>query len=203
MNIEIILQRHGESLGNAKKMYLGSTDLGLSEKGFFQAESAACAIENVRLDAVYSSDLKRAYNTALPHARLRGLEVVCVPGMRELFIGDWEGMTIYELVEKYGELFSVGWQQNFGTFKAPNGESVPELADRIFDTVFKIAQKHLDGERLLIVTHAAAIRSFWGKISDIDPAALANTVPFPTNASFTRVVYNGERLIPISYSEEK
>ena len=203
MKVEIILQRHGESLGNVQKMYLGSTDLDLSERGFEQARDAADALMPKKLDAIYSSDLKRAYNTALAHAKLRDMQVVPEPQMRELYIGDWEGLTIYEIMEKYGEMFTVDWQQHFGTFVAPRGESVPALAERIYKAVYSLAVQHKDGAVLLIATHAAAIRAFYGKISGIEPDRLAKTLPFPANASFTRVIFDGERLLPVSYSQEK
>ena len=203
MKIEIILQRHGESLGNAQKMYLGSTDLDLSERGYEQARLAADALLPQRLDAIYSSDLKRAYNTALAHAELRKMCVVAESQMRELYIGDWEGLTVYEIMEKYGEMFTVDWQQHFGTFVAPGGESVPALAERIYDAVYRIAGEQEDGAVILIATHAAAIRAFYGKISGIEPDKLAGLLPFPSNASFTRVLFDGERLLPVSYSEEK
>ena len=203
MRVEIILERHGESLGNAKKMYLGNTDLDLSELGYKQAEFAAKALLSERIDAIYSSDLKRAYNTAAAHARLRKMQITAHKGMRELYIGDWEGLTVYELIEKYGELFTVGWQKHFGSFKAPGGESVEQLANRVHAALVEIAKKHKDGEKILVATHAAAIRSLYGKISGFAPDEVADKIPFPLNASFTRIVYDGEKLLPISYSKEK
>ena len=73
---KLILIRHGESLGNAVRKLLGHTDLDLSPLGYQQAEAAAVALKDERIDAIYSSDLLRAYNTAVPHARLRGIDVI-------------------------------------------------------------------------------------------------------------------------------
>ena len=76
MKTRLILIRHGESLGNSKRIILGHTDWDLSELGYRQAALAADALADRKVDAVYSSDLIRAYNTVLPMARSRGLSVI-------------------------------------------------------------------------------------------------------------------------------
>ncbi len=99
---KIYLIRHGESLGNAVRQLLGHTDLDLSPLGYRQADLTATALSSVQIDEVYSSDLLRAYNTALPHAKMRGLEVQGRTELRELFLGDWEGLRVEEVMQKYG-----------------------------------------------------------------------------------------------------
>lgn len=74
-NTILLLVRHGESLGNARREFLGHTNKDLSELGYKQAEKTAEYLSKVKIDAVYSSDLIRAHNTALPHAKLRNLPV--------------------------------------------------------------------------------------------------------------------------------
>ena len=76
MKTLIYLVRHGESLGNAKRIYLGHTNLDLSDLGYIQANVTAQYLKGVKIDAIYSSDLLRAHNTALPHAQLRNLKVI-------------------------------------------------------------------------------------------------------------------------------
>ena len=68
LETKIILIRHGQSLGNAQKIYLGHTDLDLSDVGREQAHAAAEYFKDEEISAIYSSDLLRAYNTALAHA---------------------------------------------------------------------------------------------------------------------------------------
>ena len=68
MEEKIIIIRHGQSIGNLKRIYLGHTNLGLSELGAEQAEIAARYFKNEKISAIYSSDLDRAYYTALPHS---------------------------------------------------------------------------------------------------------------------------------------
>ena len=199
MKTRLILIRHGESLGNSKRIILGHTDWDLSELGYRQAELAAGALADRHVDAIYSSDLIRAYNTVLPMASSRGLTVVKDASLRELYVGDWEGREVHELIDTYGDLYLVDWRQHFGTFTAPGGESVIALGERIERALANIAEKN-PGKTLIIGLHAAAIRSLWGRISDVAPADLADAYPFPTNASFSEVDYEDGRFYPLAYS---
>ena len=101
MDAKLIIIRHGQSLGNAQKRYLGHTDVDLSELGKHQAQIAADYFKDYNISAIYSSDLLRAYNTALPHARLHGLSVNKDEKLREVFLGEWEGCPIDVLREKW------------------------------------------------------------------------------------------------------
>ena len=105
------------------------------------------------------------------------------------------------LKEKFHEQFMIGWRQNFGTFTAPEGESVVEMAERMARGLANIASKHL-GEKILVTSHAAAIRALWGKISGYKPAEWADAYPFPTNASYSVIEYDGASLRPVSYSND-
>ncbi len=198
-NTKIYLVRHGESVGNLNRVCLGHTDLSLTEKGLLQAQTTCEALKDIKIDAVYSSDLQRAYFTALPHAELRGLDVIKMQDFRELYFGDWENASIAELTEIYKEQFVIGWRTLFGTFTPPNGESVVDMADRIAAGLKKIASDNM-GKTILVASHAAAIRALWGKISGNKPEDWALAHPFPSNASYSIIEYDGERLIPKEYS---
>ncbi len=195
----IYLIRHGESEGNVKRICLGHTDLDLTERGYTQAKMTAEALSEIELDAIYASDLKRAYNTALPHALMRGMAVTPSESFRELYFGDWENTSIPELIEKYGDMFTVEWRQVFGTFTAPRGESVVHMAKRMEEGLKKAASENLGGN-VLVASHAAAIRSLWGKISGVEPGGWAAYKPFPSNASYSVIEYCEGRLIPLEYS---
>ena len=202
MSTRFIIVRHGQSLGNAKHIFLGHTDWDLSELGYRQAECTAAALSDRQIDAVYSSDLMRAYNTVLPSATRRGLSVIPERGLREENVGDWEGKRVEEIIETYGELFTVDWIEKFGTFCPPNGESIPALGERIMDTLSRIGDEN-PGKTILIGCHAAAIRSFWGRAVGIAPEKLAEALPFPDNASYSEIDYEDGVFTPISYSESE
>lgn len=198
METEIYLIRHGQSIGNKKELYLGHTDYDLSELGYLQAEVAAKALQNLKIDVIYSSSLMRAHNTALPHANLRGLPVIDCDNLREIYLGDWEGVPLSYL--RTLDSFNHGWTENFGTFDVPGGESVRGAANRFYNAVFDIAKEN-QGKSILIAAHAAVIRAFWGKVSEIPDFEVASRVKFPLNASLTKVTFDGEKLNPVFFSD--
>jgi len=197
MKTEIYMVRHGESVANAAGVMLGHVNLGLTELGEKQALLCAEALRNVCFDAIYSSDLIRAYNTARPHAELRGMQIVPIRGLREMYLGAWEGVSVSDVYDS--DEFKIGWKQNFGIFTPPCGESAVDLAKRLDRTVSALAHFN-PGKTILIVSHAAAIRTLWCRISGLSPEEWCAAWPFPTNASYTKLEYDGKRLVPIEYS---
>ena len=200
-NTRIYVIRHGESVGNLHRICLGHTDLDITELGMKQAEKTAEALSDVDFAAIYSSDLIRAVHTAEPHAKMRGLTVNTDEAFRELYFGNWEHASVLMLKEKFHDEFTIGWRQNFGTFTAPMGESVVAMAERMEEGLKRIAGKHR-GKNILLTSHAAAIRALWGKISGFKPSEWADAYPFPTNASYSILEFNGEELISVSYSND-
>ena len=198
MITKIIMIRHGESLANAGGIYLGHTDWDLTEKGKIQAEAVALYLKDEKVDAIYSSDLIRAYNTALPHSRVHGLEIIRSRELREIYLGEWEGLPLAEIEEKWHDEFVHGWRESFGAFQTPGGESVPHVACRIYNEVKRIAQEN-EGKCIVIASHAAAIRAFWGKITKTPENEVAEKIPFPKNASCTTVFYENGELVPVEY----
>ena len=196
---KIYLVRHGQSIGNLNRVFLGHTDYDLSELGYKQAEITAEYLKDVNIDAVYSSDLLRAHNTAVPHARIRGLKVTDSKELREIYLGEWENRPVDELVEKNYDDFVVGWRQNFGTFSVPGGERVLDAGKRFYREVERIANENA-GKTILIAAHAAVIRVFWCLTNGIEPCNMADAFPFPTNASYSTLTYNDRRFTPCEYS---
>jgi broad specificity phosphatase PhoE len=87
----VYLARHGESDWNVERRWQGHADRPLTERGREQAELLAGRLADVKLDAVYASDLRRAWETAQAVAATRGLEVVRLPELREVDVGSWSG----------------------------------------------------------------------------------------------------------------
>ena len=200
MKTRFILVRHGQSEGNARRIILGHTDWDLTDLGREQAECTAAALGDRSIDAVYSSDLLRAFNTVLPMAKARNLEVIPEKDLREIHLGIWEGMAVSDVIEQYGDLYTVEWREHFGTFTPLGGEPVRELGYRIKNALARIGDE-CPGKTVLIGCHAAAIRSFWGAISGVPFEALAETIPFPDNASYSEVDYEEGIFTPVSFSE--
>lgn len=199
-NTKIILIRHGQSLGNASKTILGHTDLDLSEHGYKQAEATAKHLKNEKIDKIYSSDLKRAYNTAVFHAKMRNLEVKTSQNLREIYVGEWENMKTEDIIAKWGRgAIEDDWLGNFGTFTFPSGESIYDGGKRFYTELLSICREN-EGKTILITAHAAVIRSFWAIISGISPENVAKELPFPTNASYSVAYFDGEAIKPNEYS---
>ena len=198
METEIILIRHGESLANKTRYMIGQTDVDLSERGREQAAATAEFLKDEHIDAVYASDLLRAYNTALPNAERRGLTVITDVGLRETYVGDWENIPFETVRSEQAELYSK-WCNDFGNMTFPNGESTYGSGMRFLDAVERIAAANL-GKRIIIAAHAGVMRAFWGIISGFGADELGEAFQFPTNASCSYLRYDGERLVPEKYS---
>ena len=200
MKTKIIIIRHGQSLGNATRTILGHTDLDLSDLGYKQAYATAECLKNVKIDLIYSSDLKRAYNTALPNAKIRNLEVKTSKNFREMYVGAWEGLTVDDIIAKWGrEIFEKDWSANFGTFTIPEGESITQGGLRFYEEILRISKQNV-GKTILVAAHAAVIRSFWGIISEVEPKDIANKIPFATNASYSICYFENGKITPFEYS---
>ena len=178
---KLILIRHGQSLANATERFAGHSDFDLSDLGRHQAKLAADYIaKNFKIDAIYASDLLRAYNTAVPSAKLLGLPIEPRTGLREIFAGKWESMRFDEIQKTYPEDFDT-WKHNFSYARCTGGESVAELYDRVCAEVLSIAAEN-DGKCVLIATHATPIRVFETMARGLSAEHVAE-VEFVCNAS--------------------
>jgi broad specificity phosphatase PhoE len=195
---KFILIRHGESLGNLKRIYLGHTDWDLSDSGKKQAQICAQYFKDADISAIYSSDLLRAYNTAVPHSLIHGLKIIPSEQLREVRVGAWEGKEISYISENWYKEFEIIWRGEFGTSTPPDGEAVIAAAKRFKAKLLAIAKEQ--SGTVLITAHAAVIRAFWCYISGIEPRLWGSFVPFPTNTSATFIGLDGENLVPIRYS---
>ena len=197
----IYIVRHGQSIGNQKQLMLGHTDLDLTELGLKQACATADFLKDTKIDKIYSSDLKRAYNTALPHANIRNTVVNALEGVREFYLGDWEGKSVESIINDYGDMFAESWHGGFGTFTFPSGEAVMDGGRRFYRQVLSICEECPD-MTILIAAHAGVIRSFWSIISGIAPENIVRDLPFPTNASYSICDFIDGVIVPIEYSSD-
>ena len=196
---KIMIVRHGESETNELGLLVGQGDFSLTALGLEQAEQTAKALENEQIDAVYSSDLMRAMQTATPHATRRGLQVVPLKDLREVHCGDWESRPFADLRENEPELYVGGFCENFMTFAFPGGETVPDSGERFLHAVERIAKEN-EGKTVLIASHGGVIRVFWAMICGEELESSSDKIPFPTNASYSVAYFDGEKLIPHAYS---
>ena len=196
---KIIIVRHGESRTNELGLLVGQGDFPLTALGLVQAEQTADALADEQIDAVYSSDLTRAMQTAAPHAVRRGIEVIPEKDLRETHCGDGESRPFADLRENETELYVGGFCNRFMTFAFPGGESVPESGERFLRAVERIAREN-EGKTVLVASHGGVIRVFWAMICGEELERSSDKIPFPTNASYSVVHFDGERILPDVYS---
>ena len=186
---KLILIRHGQSMANATNRFAGHSDFDLSDLGKRQAELAAEYIaKNFKIDAIYASDLLRAYNTAVPTAKKLGLPIEPRTGLREIFAGKWESMRFEDIQSTYTADFDT-WKNNFSYARCTGGESVSELYDRVCAEVLSIAAEN-DGRCVLIATHATPIRVFETMARGLSAEHVAE-VAFVCNASINVFTVEG------------
>ncbi len=184
---KLLIIRHGQSEANLQGVFVGHTDSPLSDLGKQQAEvTADYIVSNFHVDAVYASDLERAFYTGKAVADRLGLPVTPLQGMREIFAGDWETVKFDTLATEYGEAYQI-WLKDIGLAQSPNGESTAQLQARIADTLRIIAETN-DGKTVVVATHATPIRTFMHYCSGLPLSEMKN-IPWVSNASVTTAIY--------------
>jgi len=192
--------RHGQSMANLEGVFAGNYDVLLTELGHKQAECTAAFIkENYQVDAIYSSDLKRAYQTGERAAKLLDLEIKKEPDLREIKAGMWEGSSFEELPVKYAEDFHI-WLTDIGNARCTEGESVAELAERVYAAIERIAKENPD-KTVLITTHATPIRTLQWRMTG-ETLSYMKEIPWVSNASVTEIMYDNGKLIPVKISQD-
>ncbi len=138
---EIILARHGETEWNVEEIFRGRIDVELNETGIKQAELLAEYLSDVKIQAVYSSPLKRALKTAEMIAGSHQLEVKIVPGLIDIDFGEWQGLTHREVKDKYQELYTE-WVTRPDKVKMPVGEGLNDVRERAIGVIDEVISKY-------------------------------------------------------------
>jgi broad specificity phosphatase PhoE len=149
----ILLARHGETDWNRDGIWQGWADPPLNDAGRAQARLLAEQLRDTPFDAVYSSDLQRAHETAELVAEPHGVPVISDAGLREIDIGSWSGLTRAEIDERFPDGIR------------PDGETREQHAERVLEAVERIARVNPE-RRILLVTHGGTMRALHGHVSD-------------------------------------
>jgi len=151
----ILLARHGETDWNREGRFQGWADPPLNATGCAQAVELSVELMAEDLAAVYSSPLRRAYETAEVVAASRGLEPVTVDALREVDVGSWSGLTRAEIELRFPDQYArwLGYGQGW-----EDGETYEQMAERVVRALLELAEER-DGKRILAVTHGGPIRA--------------------------------------------
>jgi len=147
---EVILVRHGETEWNVEEVFRGRIDVELNESGVREAELLAEYLSGVKVEAVYSSPLRRALKTAEMIAGYHKLEVEIAPGLIDFDFGQWEGLPHQKVKDRYKELYAE-WQENPHLVQMPDGESLAEVRERASTVVEEVVARHKG--RIVLVSH--------------------------------------------------
>ena len=181
----ILIARHGQSDWNQEKRWQGHADRPLTERGREQAQALADRLAHIELDAVYSSDLQRARDTAAVVAESQGLELRQLPELREVDVGSWSGLTRAEAEERFPEGFTR-WRDGYPGWE--DGETYEAMTDRVLRAVDEIAAEH-EGGRVLVVSHGGPIRAIHAAALGLDVHAYRRLRPVEPNARLSAVCF--------------
>jgi glucosyl-3-phosphoglycerate phosphatase len=161
----LVLMRHGQTDWNLDWRMQGHTDIPLNAAGRSQAAAAAPSVAALKPDAIVSSDLERARDTALHVADILTLPVPLDPRLRETGLGDWEGLTRDEVVAGWGDMWNQ-WRTTTPHTRPPNGESRWEVAQRGAGLVNELDSS--DGvQTALLVAHGGLIVGLTGYLLEL------------------------------------
>lgn len=152
----IIFVRHGETLWNKELRYQGQQDSPLSSSGLLQAEKVGEFLRNRPIDAVYSSDLKRALLTAEAIAKHHQLSPKVDRRLREMSFGVWEGKTRDEVRLEYPDLWDARGRNNIET-RIPQGELPGEVVQRLRSFLKELVTDAAD-QTIVVVSHGGTLR---------------------------------------------
>ena len=154
--VRLILARHGETAWNAEGRYQGQADVPLDEMGRRQAAALAQRLGGEELDAIYASDLQRAWKTAEIVAKPHHLAVYCEPRLREIHFGAWDGLTYGEIEQRYPQALSA-WEADPLSAGPPGGENLRRVTARVQAALDDIAGVHQD-QTVLLIAHGGSLQ---------------------------------------------
>ena len=183
---DLLIVRHGESaparLDEPAPRTDGHSDPPLAPEGVEQAARLADRLAHERIDAIYVTSLQRTAQTAAPLAQRIGLEPVVEPDLREVFLGEWEGVAFRKYVaEGHPTAVQMFLEKRWDVI--PGAESNDELAGRVRSGLERIIAKH-PGQRVVVVVHGGVI----GQIMAFATGAPAFSFIGADNASITQIV---------------
>jgi probable phosphoglycerate mutase len=153
--VKLCVVRHGETAWNAEGRVQGQLDIPLSDTGHAQARALAQALAHEKFDAIYSSDLLRVRQTALPTAAVLQQEIVFSERLRERHYGIFQGITYSEAKERMPADY-VRFKDKHPDYDFQTGESLRTFQQRVFSVMEEILGKHR-GQHILVFTHGGVL----------------------------------------------
>jgi probable phosphoglycerate mutase len=193
----ILAIRHGQTAWNADSRIQGHTDIGLDALGEWQALRLADALAGEQLDALYSSDLARARQTAAPLAARSGVVLQQDAGLRERGFGDFEGLSFAQIEQRWPEQ-AAAWRRRDPEFGARGGEVLRDFRERVVAAVARLASAHR-GQHIALVTHGGVLDLLYREATRVPLDA-----PRPwqlANAGINRLLHSAQGLVLVGWGD--
>lgn len=183
--IRLYLIRHGRQ--NSR---LCNIDVGLSKEGIRQASLLGERLSNIKIDAVYSSDMLRAVETAKEACRFWRGNSIIKPGLREMSFGDLEGRTEQEIAQFFTS-FMQKRDQMEDDISYPGGEGTLDVWNRAFPVLQEIVSSGV--QRVAVVTHGGVIRVLVAYLLGMDLFRYRLLAQDLENCSITELIYQKDK----------
>ena len=195
----IIAIRHGETAWNVATRVQGHVDIGLNERGRWQAQRVAQALADEPISAIYASDLLRAWDTARAIADSTGQALQTHEGLRERGYGVLQGKTYAEIEATWPEQ-ALRWRKRDPLWTPQGGESLEDVRARITRTTSELAARH-PGEKIVLVAHG-------GVMDVLYRAATGQDLQTPRNwnlgnATINRLLWTPEGLTLLGWADTR
>lgn len=195
----IVVVRHGQTDWNVEQRIQGHTDIELNAVGQRQARQLAAALADEELHAVYSSDLRRAWDTAAACAHAHALAVQSAPGLREREFGHFEGLRFADIQARWPDA-AQRWRRREPDFAPGDGESLRQFAGRCTQAATRLAERHR-GQCILLVAHG-------GVLDCLYRAAARAALDAPrswmlANAAINRLLYSDAGFTLVGWNDDR
>ena len=193
----VIAVRHGETDWNVETRMQGQLDVPLNRKGRWQAERLADALADSDIDAIHSSDLLRATQTADALARRLGLSVGIDRGLRERCFGVFEGLTFDEVEARWPEQ-SRRWRRREPDFAPEGAESLEQFCARSVASAERLAARH-GGRTIVLIAHGGVMDCLYRAATRIPLQAARSWLL--GNASINRLLYTPQGFTLVGWND--
>jgi len=154
--LRLLLVRHGETAWNATGRFQGQMDTDLNTAGQRQAVAVAERLASEEIHAIYASDLRRAYDTAVAISARHAVAVQADPRLREINFGAWQGLTYVQMQEQDSERLAA-WNADRANRCPPGGESLSQVAKRLSLLLDEVCLQYVD-QTVVLVSHGGTVR---------------------------------------------
>lgn len=194
----LIAVRHGETAWNRVSRIQGHTDIPLNEAGLWQARQVGEAVAAEGVDAIYSSDLQRAADTARAIGQAAGVPVNLDVALRERHFGELEGLTHDEINTRWPEQ-ARRWRGRDPDYGPQGGETLKDFHARCLGALTRLAQRH-PGQTVVLVAHGGVLDCFYRASNGVDLSVPRSwTIG---NATINRLLYSPDGLTMIGWADD-